>query len=76
MEGPFIDGVSYLSRAEEATARRLEAQRQDRASITDIKIRDTDTATLQFMQRVRQEVLAWKNSLLVRLAFLSAELAN
>ncbi|KAL8704638.1 MAG: hypothetical protein Q9201_002224 [Fulgogasparrea decipioides] len=69
MEGPFVEGVPYLSRREEATARHLAAQRQDKTGMTDIKVRDAEAG--QFMQRVQEEVYAWKNRLLPMPDFLN-----
>ncbi|KAL8690752.1 MAG: hypothetical protein Q9218_003873 [Villophora microphyllina] len=62
MDGPFLEGVPYFSRAEEAAARRLDAEQKDRARMVDIKIRDAEAES--FMRRVREEVLSWKNRLL------------
>lgn len=61
MEAPFLEGVPYFSRKEEAESRATEAAKRDRNSFSDIFIRDGDTESLQFIQRVRQEVTAWRN---------------
>ena len=61
MEAPFFEGVPYFSRAEEAASRAAEAAKRDKNSFADIFIRDGDTESLKFIQRVRQEVTAWRN---------------
>lgn len=61
MEAPFLEGVPYFSRKEEAESRAAEVAKRDRNSFVDIFIRDGDTESLQFIQRVRQEVTAWRN---------------
>ena len=61
MEAPFLEGVSYFSRKEEAESRAAEVARRDRNNFADIFIRDGDTESLQFIQRVRQEVTTWRN---------------
>lgn len=66
MEAPFLEGVQYFSRAEEATARLLAAQRQDKGSIGEMQIRSDDIATMELMKRVREQVIAWKNRTTVR----------
>ncbi|KAL8941848.1 MAG: hypothetical protein Q9211_001656 [Gyalolechia sp. 1 TL-2023] len=71
MEAPFLDGVHYFSRAEEATARRLATQRQDRASIADIQPRPDDAESLELLKRLQEEVLAWKSRAAPRPDFLN-----
>lgn len=61
MEAPFLEGVPYFSREEEAASRAAEVAKRDRNSFADIFIRDGDTESLEFIQRVRQEVTAWRN---------------
>ena len=61
MEAPFLEGVPYFSREEEAASRAAEAAKRDRNSFVDIFIRDGDTESLEFIQRVRQEVTAWRS---------------
>lgn len=68
IDGPFLEGVPYFSRAEEAAARQLDAE-QKRTHLTDIRIRDAEAES--FMRRVRQEVFNWKNRLLVSLSLSS-----
>lgn len=61
MEAPFVEGVPYFSREEEAASRAAEVAKRDRNSLADIFIRDGDTESIDFVQRVRQEVTAWRN---------------
>lgn len=61
MDAPFLQGVPYLSRKEEAMSRAADAAKRDRNSFADIFIRDGDTDSLGFIQRVRQEITAWQN---------------
>ncbi|KAI4253718.1 MAG: hypothetical protein LQ352_003516 [Teloschistes flavicans] len=68
IDGPFLEGVPYFSRAEEAAARQLDAE-QKRTHLTDIRIRDAEAES--FMRRVRQEVFNWKNRLLPMPDFLN-----
>ena len=58
MEAPFIEGVHYLSRAEEAKARHLILEDQDR---TNIQLAADDEEGLAFVARVRAEINLWKN---------------
>ncbi|KZF21529.1 CAF1-domain-containing protein [Xylona heveae TC161] len=63
MEAPFTQGVPYLSRNEEGLARKLALERQERAAnIADIKIKTDDLDSNQFMDRVRNEIEAWRTS--------------
>lgn len=61
MEAPFLEGVPYFSREEEAASRAAEVAKRDRNNFPDIFIRDGDTESLDFIQRVRQEVTVWRN---------------
>lgn len=61
MDAPFLEGVPYFSREEEAASRAAEVAKRDRNNFADIFIRDGDTESLEFVQRVRQEVKAWRN---------------
>lgn len=56
---PFEKGVPYLSRAESQLAREKHAKRQDKTSIADIQVKPTDTASIAFLERVRQEINEW-----------------
>ncbi len=62
MEAPFHDGVPYLSREEEHYARKMAAARQDKASLVDLQISSDDQESLEFIERIRFEIDAWKNS--------------
>lgn len=66
MEAPFLLGVPYLSREEEATSRSLEIARRDRNTFVDIFVQDDDIKSIEFVRRVRQEVSAWSNRKTVR----------
>ncbi len=66
MEAPFLEGVQYFSRAEEATARLLATQRQNKTSIGDMQIKPDDVAAIELVERLREEVVAWKNRMTVR----------
>ncbi|KAI4178742.1 MAG: hypothetical protein L6R41_008241 [Letrouitia leprolyta] len=61
MEAPYLEGVHYFSRVEEAIARQIAAQRQDRASIADIQPRTDDAESIELLRRLEEEVVAWKN---------------
>ena len=61
MEAPYLEGVPYFSRKEEAESRAAEVAKWDRNSFKDIFIRDGDTESLKFVQRVRGEITAWRN---------------
>lgn len=60
MEAPFLEGVLYYSREEEAAARAIALARQNKASVPDLTIKKDDTEALEFVRRVRQEIDAWK----------------
>lgn len=66
MDAPFLEGVNYFSRAEEAAARFRATQRQDTTSVGAIHIRAEDTVSLDLMRRLREEVNGWKNRATVR----------
>lgn len=59
MEAPFMEGVSYLSREEENTARRIVLQKSEKHAVIDIQLRADDEESLKFLQRVRDEVDTW-----------------
>lgn len=61
MEAPYLEGVSYFSRKEEAESRAAEVAKWDRNRFADIFIRDGDTESLRFIQRVRQEITVWRS---------------
>ncbi|KAH0561953.1 hypothetical protein GP486_003338 [Trichoglossum hirsutum] len=53
-------GVPYLSRQEEADVRLRARNRSERSkNIADLKIREDDTASLEFVQRAREQIRAW-----------------
>lgn len=62
MDAPFIQGVPYFSREEESAARNSASARQSKIGVADIDIKTDDTESLKFVQRVRSEIDAWKNS--------------
>jgi len=66
MDAPFLEGVPYLSRDEEARARSNAIARQDRNRFKDIFIPEGDLESLQFVRTVRQEILEWQNRSTVR----------
>lgn len=60
MEAPFLEGVPYYSREEEAAARAIALARQDKTSVPDLTIKKDDSEALEFVCRVREEIDAWK----------------
>lgn len=62
MDAPFLEGVPYYSREEELAARNTASARRNMTGIADIDIKNDDTESLRFIQRVRSEIDAWKNS--------------
>ena len=74
MEAPFLQGVNYLSREEEALARRIELSKRDKE---DIQIRSSDVDSLEFVKRVRHEIETWKSRTTVRVPlFINSDRAN
>lgn len=61
MEAPFLEGVPYLSREEEASARRISLARQNRNYTADIQIKADDLDSLDFVRRVRHDIEVWQN---------------
>jgi poly(A)-specific ribonuclease len=61
MEAPFLDGLSYLSREEEATARHIAVNRKNKAGAAEIDLKEGDVEAMAFIQRVRLEIDAWEN---------------
>jgi poly(A)-specific ribonuclease len=61
MEAPYLEGVPYLSREEEASARRILLARQDKNAIADIQINADDLDSLEFVRRVRHDIELWWN---------------
>ena len=58
MESPYLDGVRYLSREEEAAIRRA---REQRAELENIKLKLDDAESIQFMRNVNNGVQEWKD---------------
>ena len=61
MEAPFLEGVSYLSREEEVTARQLAISRQNKASVAEIDLNESDLEATAFVTRIRSEINTWIN---------------
>ena len=76
IQAPFIEGVSYFSREEESIARQIASARQNKTNVADIEIKSDDTEALEFVERVRSEIDAWKNCTTVRLCQLSSTAAQ
>ena len=67
MEAPFVEGVNYMSREEEAAEKRNHVAKDDlKSSIPDIQIKGDDKEALEFVQRVRYEVDIWLHHTNVR----------
>jgi poly(A)-specific ribonuclease len=62
MNKPFSDGVPYLTKDEAQVAREKHAKRQDKTALADIVIKPTEIESIAFLQRVREEIDAWKAS--------------
>lgn len=60
MGAVFTDGVSYLSREEAVTARKIYAEKEDRAAnMADISIAPSDQEALKFLRKARETVASW-----------------
>ncbi|KAI9760982.1 MAG: Mitochondrial beta-keto-acyl synthase [Chaenotheca gracillima] len=59
LEAPFTEGVPYLSRQEEAAARRIALERQEKWSIADIDLREDDVQGKEFVETTRQAIKTW-----------------
>ena len=57
MEAPFLEGVSYFSREEEAISRR---RREEKSMYTDIDIAPDDLESVRFAKAVAEEIEDWK----------------
>lgn len=66
MEAPFLDGISYLSREEEVTARQIATNRQNKSSVAKIDLKEGDVEAAAFVERIRSEIDTWKNLAEVR----------
>ncbi|KAI9675334.1 MAG: Mitochondrial beta-keto-acyl synthase [Caeruleum heppii] len=60
LDVPFTHGVPYLSRQEEAQARLRAVAREEGSTISDIDLKEDDHDSLDFVQRARDEITAWK----------------
>lgn len=57
MEAPFTEGIPYISRDEEATARRRSQEWQTRRAATrDITVDQMDADTIQFVEKTRRYI--------------------
>ena len=61
MEAPYLEGVPYLSRDEEAQARKKAAAKQDGTAFTDIQLKAEDLKSVEFVARVRQKIDVWRD---------------
>lgn len=61
MEAPFLDGLPYLSREEEVTARQIAMNRQNKAIVAEIDLKESDVEAAAFVERIRSEIDTWKN---------------
>lgn len=61
MEAPFHEGLPYLSREEEVTARQIAINRQNKSVVAEIDLRENDLEATAFVKRIRSEIDAWKN---------------
>lgn len=60
MESPFLDGISYLSREEEVTARQIAMNRQNKSNVAEIDLKEGDVEATAFVERIRSEIDTWK----------------
>ena len=61
IEAPFVDGISYLSRQEEITARQIAMNRQNKSTVAEIDLKEGDVEATAFVERIRSEIDAWMN---------------
>ena len=60
---PFASGVQYLSREEAVRAKELAYNRIDKKNtVEDLKLKDTDIESLDFVRRCREALTAWQKS--------------
>lgn len=60
---PFASGVQYLSREEALRAKELAYNRIDKKNtVEDLKLKDTETESLDFVRRCREALTAWQKS--------------
>ena len=57
MEAPFLEGVPYFSREEEALSRQ---RREEKSVYTDIDIDLDDLESIRFAKAVTKEIEDWK----------------
>ncbi|KAF2647293.1 CAF1-domain-containing protein [Lophiostoma macrostomum CBS 122681] len=63
MDLPFTNGVQYLSRDEAARVKQHQYARFEKKNDTpDLQLKDTDVESLDFVQRARDAISAWKES--------------
>ncbi|KAF2277954.1 CAF1-domain-containing protein [Westerdykella ornata] len=63
MDLPFTHGVQYLSRDEAYLAKQLAYDRIDKKNVfEDMQLKETDVDSLDFVHRVRQEIIQWTTS--------------
>ena len=56
MEAPFLEGVPYFSREEEALSKQ---RREGRSVFTDIDVDPKDLESLNFVKKVTEEIEIW-----------------
>ena len=57
MEAPFLEGVPYFSREEEAVSRQ---RREEKSIYTDIDIDPDDLESVRFAKAITKEIDDWK----------------
>lgn len=67
LDAPFLNGVPYLSRDEEAFARLKATAREDGAAIADIFLKPEDLDSLKFVRQAREDIKTWKERTIVGL---------
>ncbi len=58
MEAPYLDGVPYLSRQEEAAAR---GAQQARSTVPNIELNETEWESLTFLEGIRDTIDTWRD---------------
>ena len=59
IDGPFYNGLPYLSRAEQEEAMKGEKARLDRNNIADIQLGEDEAEALELVRNVRHKVRKW-----------------
>jgi poly(A)-specific ribonuclease len=67
MDGPFRDGVNYLSRSEENVARENEERKANKDNIADINLKSHEVGLLQFVADTRHKIRAWDSKQVLEL---------